>query len=146
MSFSVFHIVWGILHNGIFVSPNLFGFFSWILKWHWEIFQERNFIYDLPWLLPFRIFLYPCWPVFFRTQNGIFLSRKMPKITSINFPILRMPSKSKNRMIWHQNSSHIGLLKGRSLPPNLSCPDSFFPPSPPPTIITNTLQSRLSCS
>ena len=30
------------------------------------------------------------------------------------------------------NISHIGLKKGRSLPPNLSCPDSFLPPNPPP--------------
>lgn len=26
----------------------------------------------------------------------------------------------------------IGRLKGLSFPPNLSCPDSFLPPKPPP--------------
>ncbi len=29
-------------------------------------------------------------------------------------------------------NAHIGLLNGRSLPPNLNCPDSFIPPRPPP--------------
>jgi hypothetical protein len=29
-----------------------------------------------------------------------------------------------------------GFLKGRSLPPKRSCPDSFLPPNPPPEILS----------
>lgn len=59
---------------------------------------------------------------------------------------IRSPGKELLRVHVHvystdtrQSKTYIGLRNGRSKPPNLSCPASFFPPKPPPSQNTKAI-------
>ena len=60
--------------------------------------------------------------------------RASPPLSYASPPPREQQLHEKENWNKHQNFSYIGLLKGLSLPPNLSCPDSFLPPNPPPAI------------